>query len=81
MGRGRLVPDWVPTSALNQGLNGANRLKVLAGGPTLTFYANDELLTQVTDATFNEGLIGLDAGTFGGGNLISLTTFQYRQLS
>ncbi|MEZ4540620.1 MAG: family 16 glycoside hydrolase [Chloroflexota bacterium] len=65
----RLVPDWVPTSALNQGLNGANRLKVLASGPTLTFYANDELLTQVTDATFNEGLIGLDAGTFGGGNL------------
>ncbi len=65
----RLVPDWVPSSALNQGLNVVNRLKVLATGPTLTFYANDELLTQVTDATLIDGAIGLDAGTFGGGNL------------
>lgn len=65
----RLVPDWTPSSALNQGLNVVNRLKVLAAGPTLTFYANDELLTQVTDASLIEGAIGLDAGTFGGGNL------------
>ncbi len=65
----RLVPDWMPSSALNQGLNVVNRLKVLATGPTLTFYANDELLTQVTDTTFIDGAIGLDAGTFGGGNL------------
>lgn len=65
----RLVPDWAPSSALNQGLNVVNRLKVLAAGPTLTFYANDELLTQVTDASLIEGAIGLDAGTFGGGNL------------
>ncbi len=65
----RLVPDWMPSSALNQGLNVVNRLKVLATGPTMTFYANDELLTQVTDTTLIDGFIGLDAGTFGGGNL------------
>lgn len=65
----RLVPDWTPSPALNQGLNVANRLKILAAGPTLTFYANDTLLTQLTDTTLAGGAVGLDAGTFGGGNL------------
>ena len=65
----RLLPDWTPTSALNQGLNVSNRLKVLAAGPTFTFYVNDVLLTQVTDTTYGSGAVGLDAGTFGGGNL------------
>lgn len=65
----RLVPDWTPTTALNQGLNVVNRLKVIAAGPDLTFYANDVLLTQLSDPTFNSGGIALDAGTFGGGNL------------
>ncbi|CUS02253.2 conserved protein of unknown function [Candidatus Promineifilum breve] len=65
----RLVPDWTPTSALNQGLNVANRLKIIAAGPTLTFYANDVLLTQVVDDTLAAGGIALDAGTFGGGDL------------
>ncbi len=65
----RLVPDWTPTTALNQGLNVVNRLKVIAAGPDLTFYANDVLLTQLSDPTFNSGGIALDAATFGGGNL------------
>ena len=65
----RLIPEWSPTTALNQGLNVANRLKVIAAGPTLTFYVNDVLLTQVNDSTFSSGGIALDAGTFGGGNL------------
>jgi hypothetical protein len=65
----RLTPEWTPTSALNQGLNVANRLKVIATGPTLTFYANDVLLTQVVDEALATGNIALDAGTFGGGDL------------
>ena len=65
----RLVPDWTPTTALNQGLNVVNRLKVIAAGSELTFYANDVLLTQLSDPTFSSGAIALDAGTFGGGNL------------
>ena len=65
----RLVPDWTPTTALNQGLNVVNRLKVIAAGPDLTFYANDVLLTQLSDPTFGSGGIAFDAGTFGGGNL------------
>lgn len=65
----RLVPDWMPSPALNQGVNVTNRLRVLATGDTLAFYANDVLLTQLTDATLSGGQIGFDAGTFGGGNL------------
>jgi hypothetical protein len=65
----RLTPEWTPTSALNQGLNVANRLKIIAAGPTLTFYANDVLLTQVVDEALAAGGIALDAGTFGGGDL------------
>ncbi len=65
----RLVQEWTPTSALNQGLNVTNRLRVLASGQSLAFYANDVLLTQVNDSTFTGGMIGLDAGTFGGSNL------------
>lgn len=65
----RLVPDWTPSPALNQGLNVTNRLKVLAAGSSLAFYANDVLLTQLNDSTLSGGRIGFDAGTFGGGNL------------
>lgn len=65
----RLVQEWTPASALNQGLNVTNRLRVLASGQTMTFYANDVLLTQVNDATYASGAVGLDAGTFGGSNL------------
>lgn len=64
----RLVPDWTLSTAINQGLNVANRLKIIAAGSNLTFYANDILLTQVTDPGFTDGSIALDAGTFGGGN-------------
>lgn len=65
----RLVPDWVPTTAINQGLNVGNRLKIIAAGSNLTFYANDILLIQLTDDSPVSGAIALDAGTFGGGNL------------
>ena len=65
----RLVPDWTPSTAINQGLNVSNRLKVIAAGSTMTFYANDILLTQVTDGAYSEGTVALDAGTFGGSNL------------
>lgn len=65
----RLVPDWVPTTAINQGLNVANRLKIIAAGSNLTFYANDILLIQLNDDAPASGAIALDAGTFGGGNL------------
>ncbi len=61
----QLLPDWVSTPAINQGLNSVNQLKVVAVGQVLTFYVNGTLLQQVTDATYGAGAIALDAGTFG----------------
>jgi len=65
----RLVPDWTPTAAINQGLNVANRLKIIAAGSELAFYANDILLAQVSDTGLSEGQVALDAGSFGGETL------------
>lgn len=65
----RLIPEWKTSPAINQGLNVANRLKVIANGPELTFYVNDILLEQITDSAYSSGRIALDAGTFGGGDL------------
>lgn len=62
----RLVADWIPTEAINQGLNVANRLKIIANGPEFTFYVNDILLGQVSDTAYADGAIALSAGTFGG---------------
>ncbi len=65
----RLVQEWLPSTAINQGLNVANRLKVIANGPEFTFFVNDILLQQLSDPTYDSGAIALSAGTFGGGNL------------
>jgi hypothetical protein len=65
----RLIEDWTESSLINQGLNAPNRLRVAAMGPLLSFYVNDLLLQEVTDATYAAGTIGLDAGTFNQANL------------
>ncbi len=65
----RLVREWTPTAAINQGLNVANRLKIIANGPDLSFYVNGILLTQVSDANLTSGAIALDAGSFAGKGL------------
>lgn len=65
----RLTQDWLSSEAINQGLNVANRLKVIANGPEFTVYVNDILLQQVSDPTYTSGTVALSAGTFGGGNL------------
>jgi hypothetical protein len=65
----RLVDDWTPSPAINQGLAVANQLRVIAIGPTLSFYVNDNLLHTAQDEQIRTGTIGLDAGTFGQGGL------------
>jgi hypothetical protein len=65
----RFVDDWVESGAIKQGLTVTNRLKVVAQGPLLSFYVNDQLLQQVNDASYAAGQIALDAGTFGRGGL------------
>ena len=57
--------DWTASEAIKQGLNTTNRLKVVAQGSRVSFYANDTLLQQIDDVIFPSGGIALGAGTFG----------------
>lgn len=68
-GWARLTDDWTATPHLRQGLNQTNRLRVEAVGPQMTFFVNDEQLTQIVDSTFVGGNIALSAGTFNQGGL------------
>lgn len=61
----RLMPEWRDSSAIQQGLEATNRLRVMARGPQLAIYVNDTLLHEVTDDRYGSGTIALDAGTFG----------------
>lgn len=60
----RLTDDWQSSAAILQGLNETNRLRVAAAGSTLSFYANETLLVQIIDGTYERGAVALDAGTF-----------------
>jgi hypothetical protein len=61
----RLIPEWEETDALQPGLEATNRLAVRAAQGTFSFYANDQLLTEVVDGQYSTGQIALSAGTYG----------------
>jgi len=61
----RFTDGWVASPVLRQGVDATNVLRILVAVPTFSFYANDTLLTQVVDARYQGGNVGLDAGTFG----------------
>ena len=65
----RLIEDWTATPAINQGVGASNQLRVIAVGPTLSFYVNGVLLHRIQDGQYKAGAIALDAGTFGQGGL------------
>ncbi|HSM57735.1 MAG TPA: family 16 glycoside hydrolase [Candidatus Sulfomarinibacteraceae bacterium] len=65
----RLTDGWETSSALQTGVGATNRLVVVAAGSSLSFYANEDLLTRVNDGRYQAGTIALDAGTFGQGDL------------
>lgn len=60
----RLSDGWQSSPAILRGLHETNRLRVTAAGSTLSFYANDTLLVQVIDSTYDRGVVALEAGTF-----------------
>jgi hypothetical protein len=60
----RFLEDWVDSSAIRQGYNEVNRLKIRAIGPNISIFANDMLLFQGSDSAYTSGTIALDAGTF-----------------
>jgi len=61
----RYLNDWEKSPAIITGLGATNRLRVVAQGTEISFYANDELLLAIPDSPAVGGQIGLDAGTFG----------------
>ena len=60
----RFVDRWTESTAIKQGLNSTNRLRVDARGQSVSLYVNDELVHQFTDTAYSSGTIALDAGTF-----------------
>lgn len=60
----RFLDDWTSSDAINQGINATNRLKVIALERSISIYANDVLLHQISDNLYPSGNIALDAGTF-----------------
>ncbi|MGD2050768.1 MAG: DUF1080 domain-containing protein [Chloroflexota bacterium] len=61
----RFVDDWQRSDTIQVGVNANNHLRVVADGPSMTFYVNGELLQEIEDHTYISGNIGLDAGTYG----------------
>lgn len=50
--------DWAQSDAVKQGID-TNTLRAVCAGDYLALYANDELIAQVNDATYAEGVAGL----------------------
>jgi hypothetical protein len=61
-----MLVEETEADLLAAGRGAANRLGVLAQGPTITLLANGEILAQVEDDAFTAGDIALAAGTLSG---------------
>jgi hypothetical protein len=55
---------WEATDAVEQGVDAANRLRVVCQGSQLSFFVNDTFLTEVVDDTLGYGSVGLAAGAY-----------------
>lgn len=51
--------SWFESSAVKQGLNVTNKLRVQAEAGNLIFFVNDQEVGRVTDTTFTSGDVGL----------------------
>ena len=60
---------WFTSTAIKQGLNQTNKLRVDAESGNLIFYVNDQEVGRVTDNNFQQGDIGLYAQTLGQGGV------------
>jgi hypothetical protein len=60
---------WTASQAVRQE-SGVNALRVECEGSVMRFFANDQFLTEVDDATFPSGSVGLLAGTFAEGGVV-----------
>ena len=72
---------WFESTAVNQGLNATNRLRVRAEGNSFIFYVNDQEVGQATDNSIARGDIGLVVETLGeGGVRIAFDNFRVTPL-
>ena len=60
---------WFESTAVMQGLNQSNKLRVEAESGNLIFLVNDQEVGRVTDENFQSGDIGLFAQTLGAGGV------------
>lgn len=62
------LAEWAESSAIKQG-NQTNRLKVVAVGPSMKYYVNDQMLGEIQDSRFTQGTVGFFAGSVDEGNV------------
>ena len=73
--------DWTESAAILQG-EAVNRLRVTGQGDKMRFFVNGEPLTQVEDASFRSGSVGLLASTNEkGGVAVAFDNLRVRSLS
>jgi hypothetical protein len=58
-----MTAEWAASEAIHTGA-ATNHLEVVCQGSTITFFVNDQQLTQVEGADYRQGDIGLYAGAF-----------------
>jgi len=56
-----LIPSWTYSSAIYQGYDAWNTLKVVCGGSSMEFYINDILVESLVDSEFSSGRVGVKA--------------------
>ncbi len=59
------ILPYVPNSAIHQGVNAVNTLKVLASHTHFTFFVNGTQVGEADDSTFSDGLCGVAGATNG----------------
>ena len=59
-----LLHGWEASSAIRQGLDATNQLRVICHGDQFSFYVNGTHLTDVTDDALRAGSFGLAAGAY-----------------
>ena len=64
-----VATDWFSSSAINQGEEATNVLRVIASGSEMSFFVNGEEVGQASDEVLTQGDIGLMAETFAPGGL------------
>jgi hypothetical protein len=64
-----VITDWTESSAINQGLETTNRIKVIVAGSSIQYYVNDQFLGETQDDRLTNGTIGFFAGSYDEGGV------------